>query len=60
MPSSKEEREANDAPKEGLCQHQKRRGLKMMPPKKVFTNIKEELIENDVAKEGLYRHQKRS
>ncbi|WP_421384456.1 hypothetical protein ACOJQI_07325 [Bacillus salacetis] len=40
MPSSKEEREENDVPKEGLCHHQKRSGRKMMRPERVYAVIK--------------------
>ncbi|WP_421384297.1 hypothetical protein ACOJQI_06745 [Bacillus salacetis] len=40
MTSSKEELVENDVPKEGLCRHQKRRGRKMMSPKRVYAVIK--------------------
>jgi hypothetical protein len=40
MPSSKEERVKNDAPKEGLYRHQKRVERKMMSPKRFYTDIK--------------------
>jgi hypothetical protein len=40
IPASKEERKENDVLKEGLSQHQKRSGRKMMSSKSVYTSIK--------------------